>query len=135
MHVKKTKLPSIAKYKKTIREKYFNLWIRRRDSDPHTGYGQCCTCNKWLHYTEGNAGHFQHGLDFFEENQHLQCVYCNKWNHGRLDKYTLFMQTKYGQEVVDRLIFLKDNHPGYSRIELDQIKEKYKSKLEESHAC
>lgn len=45
------------------------------------------------------------------------------------------MQTKYGQEVVDRLIFLKDNHPGYSRIELDQIKEKYKSKLEESHAC
>lgn len=126
---KKHKKKSIAKLKKYVREKYFNLYIRLRDSRPD-GWGYCITCNQKIYYKDGNAGHFQHGLDFIEDNQHLQCVQCNKWNSGRLDKYAIFMLDKYGRQRVEELILLKHTHPGYTRQEIEDFQEVYKLKIE-----
>lgn len=123
----KRKQKSIAALKKYIRGKYFNKYIRLRDS--HDEYITCITCGDKVHWKEANAGHFQHGLDFVEDNQHGQCVRCNMYLSGNLDRYTLWMIDKYGRERVDELIFMAKNRPKYSRSELEEIKEIYKAKI------
>ena len=120
-------MKSIAATKKYIRETYFNKYIRLRDAVNE--YITCVTCRKRVHWKEANAGHFQHGLDFVEDNQHGQCVTCNKWKSGKLDEYTVFMIDRYGRERVDEIMRLAKNRPKYSRSELKEIKEKYKEKL------
>ena len=126
------KKKSIAKLKKDIRDKYFNKYIRLRDSV--NGYGTCITCGVRLHWKEANAGHFKHGLDFIEDNQHFQCPGCNLYHSGRLDRYAIFMIDKYGRERVDELERLDRNRPKYSRADLEEIKEKYKKLVKQMEA-
>ena len=46
------------KYWKTKIDKVFHEYIRRRDADNNTGYCNCITCQKKIHFTESDAGHF-----------------------------------------------------------------------------
>jgi hypothetical protein len=128
----KKKLKSIAAEQKYIRETYFNRYIRLRDAV--NGYITCVTCGDVIHWKEANAGHFKHGLDFVEDNQHGQCVKCNLYNSGRLDRYAIYILDRYGRERVDELEFMSRNRPKYSRSELAEIKEKYKKKCKELEA-
>lgn len=78
-------------------------YVRLRDSD-WRGYGNCCTCDKKIHFKEAHAGHYRHRyLDFEEKNVHFQCSACNTYRGGELDKYTLFLTRKYGAEVLEDL--------------------------------
>lgn len=92
-------------------DRIFSKWIRLRDSDDN-GYGACCTCGKWAHYTDGmHAGHFNprgNKLTRFDErNVNLQCCGCNTYRGGKQAEYTLFIEKKYGREVLDELMELR----------------------------
>ncbi len=127
---KKKKQTSLHRRKKYVREKYFNRFIRLRDADD-SGYCTCVTCGKRVHWQEANAGHFIHGLDFIEDNQHSQCVECNLWNSGRLRRFTLWMIDKFGRERVDELMRLRDTLK-YSRAEIQEISDKYRGLIAET---
>ena len=53
----------MAKKKKTLKywknkiDKPFHEFIRRRDVDNNTGMGNCVSCGKSIHFSEGDAGH------------------------------------------------------------------------------
>ena len=91
----------------------------------------CFTCNKRCDKNTSQAGHFIHrnSLDFDERNIHCQCVKCNKYLSGNLIEYTLKMIKKYGHETVDELKILSHQVRKFSRDELEEIIENYKSKL------
>ncbi len=90
---------------------------------------RCITCDKEIHYKEANAGHYVHGLDFLEDNQHGQCVYCNKYKSGQLDNYTLFMIDTFGRERVDELHLEKHKLHKYSIPELQDMRADYKERI------
>ncbi len=111
----------------------FNKYIRLREADKK-GMVTCVTCGKKLHYKEANAGHYKHGLDFVEDNQHSQCVYCNQYLSGRLDRYTIYMIDRYGRKRVDELERLSNQAHKYSIPEIIEIRAKYKQKLKDLEA-
>jgi len=116
--------------RKYVREKYFNLYIRLRDTNID-GYGVCVTCGKRIHYKEGQAGHFAYGYDFDETNQHLQCVACNMYKSGNLGEYTIWMIKKYGQDHVEWLLQQKKGIHKYGQPRLREIRDHYKPIIKE----
>lgn len=90
--------------------KIFSEFIRLRDSNLD-GQAMCVTCDKWMPWKEGQAGHFiqgrTNGILFDERNVHFQCAPCNIWKHGNLENYYPFMMDKYSQSVIDDLKRLK----------------------------
>ena len=107
-------------------DRVFSLYIRLRDSGE--GYGKCCTCGKVGHYKEMDAGHFQtrafHGTRYDERNVNLQCRFCNRFREGCGPDYFLFMQDKYGDEVIDEI---RANKSGkFTTWDLEELIEHYK---------
>ena len=90
----------------------FSQWIRLRDADKD-GYVSCVTCGKRSHWKgEGmQAGHFIAGrtlsLLFDPRNCHTQCYGCNVGQNGSYVEYFLYMEKRYGREVIDELRQLK----------------------------
>ena len=110
--------------------KSFNEYKRLKEADDN-GYVKCVTCGHIGSYKKLHSGHFQHGLHFIEENQHIQCPGCNTFGGGKRDLYTLFMIDKYGREKVDELIQLKNKGRRYSQSELKELRTYYRKKVRE----
>lgn len=109
-------------------DKAFSIWIRRRDADKQ-GYAQCVTCGKTLHWTLGHAGHFikrQYlATRYHPSNCHFQDTYCNTYRGGALLEYTLYMQRRYGQPVVDELLTAKHKTIKMTRSDYESLLAKY----------
>lgn len=118
-------------FKKTKED--FNKLIRLRDSGSN-GMCKCVTCSKILHYTEANASHYIHGLNFIEDNQHASCARCNLFLSGNLAKYTLYMIDRYGRERVDELHQEGHNPHKYLVSELKDMRERYKQTIKNLEA-
>ena len=90
--------------------KLFSEWIRRRDADDD-GYVSCVTCKKRAHWKEMQAGHFIAGrtlsLLFDPRNCHVQDYSCNVGRGGAYVEYFIYMENRYGREVIDELRKLK----------------------------
>lgn len=105
--------------------KWWSLHVRKSACDER-GYGQCYTCPKIIHYSEGNAGHYRHdAYDYDEKNVKFQCVFCNLGESGRADNFYLHLVKDYGLEEAERLRKRKKWND-YSRTELMEIIQKYK---------
>lgn len=113
-------------FKKTKQD--FNKYIRLRDAN-EKGICQCITCKRMLHYKSAHAGHFQHGLHFREDNQHIQCPRCNLFLSGNLSKYTLYMIDRYGRAKVDELMREKNKVHKYGIPYLRELREELKNKI------
>lgn len=102
---KKKKPPGIGTLK--IKAwKLTSLYIRRRAAVE--GYAECVTCNKWLPWQEGDAGHWipqarGNSVRYDTRNIHFQCKGCNGTQRGNLHHYGVFMATTYGPEVMQEL--------------------------------
>jgi hypothetical protein len=117
----------------TLRRKawgLFSKYIRQRDAG---GYGHllCCCCGSAVRTEDAHAAHFIHCsrqsfLSYDERNIHGCCVKCNVYLHGNLIEYTLFMQQKYGQDVIDELRQMKHSKLYLLRSDLEAIIEKYR---------
>ena len=103
---KRKKLPSI----KTLKNKAWKLMsekVRSSNAD-FNGIVHCITCGTPKHWKEIHAGHFQHAskgslVSYDDRNIHPQCAGCNTYRGGMLIEYTLFIQDKFGTEVIDEL--------------------------------
>ena len=115
--------------------KLFSEWIRRRDAD-HLGNVSCVTCGKRAQWKgEGmQAGHFIAGrtlsLLFDERNCHTQCYGCNVGRNGSYVEYFIYMENRYGREVIDELRFLKGQSRKYSIVEYECLVDDLETRLE-----
>jgi hypothetical protein len=92
------------KYWKTKIDKVFHEYIRRRDADNNTGYCNCITCNKPIHYTESDAGHFisrgKLSTRYDSRNVYSQCRKCNRFEYGRQYEYSLALGEQLSEELL-----------------------------------
>lgn len=123
---KPKKLPAL----KTLKNKLdvaFSAWVRQRDAVD--GIATCVTCGRSSPWKEGHAGHFikrQYTATRYDpRNVHFQDVYCNTYRGGSLIEYTLYMQKRYGQEVVDELMRLKHTTAKLTRSDLESLLARY----------
>jgi NinG protein len=106
----------------------FSKFIRQRDAKAD-GYVACITCGRISHWKEGHAGHFikrQYLATRYDpRNCHFQDAYCNTYRGGALVEYTLYMQKRYGQSVVDELLQAKHKTVKMTREDYETLLEKY----------
>ncbi len=118
------------KYWKNKIDKPFHEYIRRRDVDNNTGYCNCISCDKKVHFTETDAGHFisrQHLITRYDErNVHAQCRKCNRFEYGRQYEYSLAL----GSELSDELLHKSRSILKMSDQEWQELFELFKNKLE-----
>ena len=136
----KSKTKGVKYWKKKAWDE-FSKYVRLRDALETTGRTdvlRCCSCRKqYPAFGKGcaQAGHFvpgrSHGLLFREKGVHGQCYNCNQTLKGNWVNYEKFMLEKYGQEVVDEEKAAKYSNVKYIAVELEEIYNKYKQKLED----
>ena len=119
-NVKRKKLPTLRSLKNKL-DLVFSSYIRKRDANEE-GMGKCVTCGNWSLL---QCGHFiprQHQAFRWDNmNAHGQCARCNMWLHGNLARYTLFMEKRYGVEVVDDMLNSKHTTVKHSRDDLERL--------------
>lgn len=113
-----------------IARKIFQQWIRLRDE-----HQPCISCGK-TSSTQWDGSHYYKaeiwsGLIFDETNVHKSCSYCNKELHGNLVEYRKGLIKRYGVKYVEDLESVSDakRQHKYTRVELMEIIDKYKSKI------
>ena len=88
-------------------DKIFSEYIRRRVADKF-GNVECVTCGKVMHWKEAHCGHWisraKLNTRFDERNCNVQEAGCNTFRNGEPQKYWIYMEKKYGREVMDELI-------------------------------
>lgn len=107
---------------KNLRKKarrIFAKWIVDRDK-------RCITCGSTYKLT---AGHFIHKdcLDFDEIANNAQCMRCNYFMSGNLVMYAIYLEGKYGKDIIQDLEFKSRQIRKFSREELEDIILKYKT--------
>ncbi len=119
------------KYWKTKVDTPFHEYIRRRDVDNDSGYGQCISCDKPIHFTESDAGHFisrgKLATRYDEQNVNLQCRKCNRFEYGRQFEYS----KNIGTELADQLLVKSRQIHKLADFEWLELFENYKAKLQE----
>lgn len=108
-------------YKKRA-ERVCHEFIRKRD--PY-----CVTCGALTQ----TAGHYMHGkLDFDPINLNGQCTQCNHYKSGNLAVYAAYLERKYGQGTVEKLVLRANTDPNtFTRDQLIEIRAKYRQKIKD----
>lgn len=125
--------PTLSQLEKKL-DRIFSEFIRREDAD-EGGTTQCVTCGKYEFWKDLDAGHFvkrQHrSVRWDERNVHPQCTRCNHFMGGRQDDMALYIVRLYGKDCLTELMQLKYQTKKHTRVELEELIEKYKKKVEE----
>jgi len=133
------------KYTKAELKKWFNLYIRYRDSFEVEGgrVFRCCDCGNVYRFEQSHAGHYfpvstHRGLEFEERNVHAQYFLhnCNKgYNQATTEKikicYSNFMVKKYGADIIDLLQKQSRKPRQLKSYEIKYLIEFYKAKIKE----
>jgi hypothetical protein len=119
------------KYWKNKIDKVFHEYIRRRDVDNKTGYCNCISCGKTIHFSESDAGHFisrKYLITRYDErNVNLQCRKCNRFEYGRQYEYSIAL----GQELSQELLQTSRSVVKYTDADWREIYEEFNDKLNE----
>ena len=119
------------KYWKTKIDKPFHEYIRRRDADNDSGYCKCISCQKPIHFTESDAGHFigrgALATRYDEQNVHAQCRKCNRFQYGRQYEYSLAI----GTDLAEELLMKSRQIYKMSDAEWLEVFEEFRDKLKE----
>ena len=126
-------MKTISKLKKEL-DKWFSLFIRLRDATDE-GMVQCFTCGKVSHYKSGmQNGHFQSrkhlSTRWSETNCQVQCVGCNMFKAGEQYKFSIALESKYGEGTSEELQLLARTIMKVSRIDYEDKIRYYKSLVE-----
>jgi len=125
-------MKTISKLKKEL-DKWFSLFIRLRESEE--GLVQCFTCNKVSHYKSGmQNGHFQSrkhlATRWDSKNCQVQCVGCNMFKSGEQYKFSINLDSKYGEGTAEELELLARTIMKVSRIDYEDKISYYKDLVE-----
>ena len=124
-------MKSISKLKKEL-DKWFSLFIRLRESEE--GLVQCFTCGVVKHYKSMHNSHFQSrkhlATRWDEENCQVGCVKCNIFNFGEQYKFSIALESKYGEGKAEELEFLARTIMKVSRIDYEEKISYYKAAVE-----
>ena len=125
-------MKTISKLKKEL-DKWFSLFIRLRESEE--GLVQCFTCGKVSHYKSGmQNGHFQSrkhlSTRWSETNCQVQCVGCNMFKAGEQYKFSVALDSKYGEGTAEELELLARTIMKVSRIDYEEKISYYKEAVE-----
>jgi len=127
--VKRTKSPGLPELTKKL-DREFSRYVRLRDSDEN-GSCACVTCGRLMNWKESHAGHFikrQHmSVRWDEQNVHAQCPADNVYKGGCQDEYASYVLKTYGREAFDRLMNGKRQAKKWTRAELMELIDKYKT--------
>lgn len=123
----KKSIPQLIK----LAEKYFNAFIRKRDSD--FDFFTCISCGFPKRIEKMNAGHYMSAghngiVRFNEDNVHGQCIHCNLYEHGNLIRYRENLVKKIGQQRVEMLESVSRMAHKWDRFGLIHVIETYKEK-------
>jgi len=103
-------------------DKVFSEFIRKRDSDPHTGIGRCVTCGAPGHWKDFQCGHYIKrrflGTRWIPANCHMQCGTCNGTRRGAEPEHAAYLVKTYGPPILDELLGLKRSSPRFNRQDL-----------------
>jgi hypothetical protein len=125
--VKKKSLKTL----KTKAATLFQLYVRLRDTNSD-GFGNCCSCGKWVFYNQADGGHFvsrsRLSTLFEERNVHIQCKQCNAFG-GNPDGYALFIIKKYGAAEIERLNQLKHQTTKFTQFDYEVMITDFKDKI------
>ena len=126
-------MKTISKLKKEL-DTIFSLYIRLRDATDE-GMVQCFTCHKVSHYKSGmQNGHFQSrkhlATRWDEENCQVQCVGCNMFKAGEQYKFSIALDSKYGEGKAEELELLARTIMKVSRIDYEEKISYYKDLVE-----
>ena len=126
-------MKTISKLKKEL-DKWFSLYIRLRDATD-TGLCQCFTCGKVAHYKTGmQCGHFQSRKHLTTrwglKNCQVQCVGCNMFKSGEQYKFSIALDSKYGEGTAEELEILSRGTLKITRVEYKIFVSYYKSAVE-----
>lgn len=109
----------------------FKKWIRMRDCPE--GYGNCCSCGKYVLYSETDGGHFINcrwmATRWREDNVHAQCRSCNRFDEGNGPGYMTFMLETYGKDHVDYLRALSREIARFTVPEIELLIIDYRKRL------
>lgn len=112
----------------------FSKYIRARDSIDGK-YCKCVTCGDVHRLEIMDCGHYfsraHMGTRYEEANCHAQCIHCNRFLCGNIEKYTEFMLSSYGEEVIDLLRKKKNNPTHMTRLDYYLMIAYYKEKLQD----
>ena len=126
-------MKTISKLKKEL-DKWFSLFIRLREATDE-GLVQCFTCGKVSHYKSGmQNGHFQsrkHLTTRWDlKNCQVQCVGCKMIKGGEQYKFSVALDSKYGEGTSEELEILATGTWKITRVEYDDFVFYYKSIVE-----
>ena len=126
-------MKTISKLKKEL-DTIFSLYIRLREATDE-GLVQCFTCNKVSHYKSGmQNGHFQSrkhlSTRWSETNCQVQCVGCNMFKAGEQYKFSIALDSKYGEGTAEELELLARTIMKVSRIDYEEKISYYKELVE-----
>jgi len=111
----------------------FKLYIRMRDLP--NGYGNCCSCNRQILFSESDGGHFINcgamPVRWDEMNVHAQCRPCNRFKEGNGPGYTLFMIDRYGRDRVQLLIQKSEVTTKYWDFEVEMMIKDYRARVKD----
>lgn len=110
-------------------QKIFNAYIRQRDSQD--GYFTCISCGQTKTTDLMDAGHYvpvkgSSALRFDEYNVNGECKSCNGFDQFHLIGYRRNLIDKVGERKVMELEMQHRLIKKWSRLELNEIIEKYK---------
>lgn len=114
--------------------KVVSEYIRRRDR------GFCATCAIKRDWQEMDAGHYRHNSErnqdlggnalwYDERNLHSQCFSCNRMRSGKLDRYSLLLEEKYGVGILQDLEKLYRTPKKWTIEEILNVEKYYKDEL------
>ena len=116
-------------------DRIFSEYIRKRDADKK-GYVTCITSGNKYHYSEVDAGHFisrkEMSTRWHEDNVWSQNRHHNRFKYGLQYEYSLALEKKQ-QGLPKHLYNLSKQTVKYSIIDLQEMVEKYKIKLEKEN--
>jgi hypothetical protein len=126
-------MKSISKLKKEL-DKWFSLYIRLREAT-NEGAVICATCNKVSHYKSGmQNGHFQSrrfmATRYDEQNCAVQCIGCNCFKQGEQFRFSIYIDSKYGEGTAEYLEGLARTTVKISRIDYEEKISYYKKAVD-----
>lgn len=110
-----------------------SIYNRRKYADEFDEKTTCVTCGERKHWKMMDAGHLVAGRTnsvlFDDRGIHSQCKKCNGPGKGEQYKYSLYVEKKYGKEVLCELFANKNKIVQYTIDDYKRIIEEYKHKI------